>query len=135
MDSSIKALAVALVASLVVGPAALGLSGCATSKDRVIPQDGPDMASVYAQHQRAAGLTSTVGTQRPAADRDTDLFGYTQQASNEVEQVFPLLPNPQLVLFVFPHLSAEGAPVPGYSTAFPMYAVDQYAMPGELYQP
>ena len=127
MDSSIKALA--------VGLAIVGLAACSTSKDRVIPQDGPDMASVYAQHQRAAGLTSTTGTQRLAADSDTDLFGYTQQASNEIEQVFPLLPNSQLVLFVFPHLSAEGAPVPGYSTAFPMYEVDQYAMPGELYQP
>jgi conjugative transfer region lipoprotein (TIGR03751 family) len=72
---------------------------------------------------------------RPAAGGAADLHGYTQQAHNEIEQVFPLLPNPQLVLFVFPHLSAEGAPVPGYSTAFPMYAVDQYAMPGELYQP
>lgn len=132
MDSSIKALAVAL--------AALGLAACATSKDQVIPQDGPDMATIYARHQRAAGIPEQAaalhqGTQRPAAGDMADLHGYTQQASNEIDQVFPLLPNPQLVLFVFPHLSAEGAPVPGYSTAFPLYAVDQYAMPGELYQP
>lgn len=131
MDSSIKT----LVFALVFAPAALGLAGCSTSKDRVIPQDGPDMASVYAQHQRAAGMTAPAVIDRPAADGATDLHGYTQQAHNEIDQVFPLLPNPQLVLFVFPHLSAEGAPVPGYSTAFPMYAVDQYALPGELYQP
>ena len=120
--------------------AALGLTACATSKEDVIPQDGPDMAAIYQQHQRSAGVAREPSLQRQGLGRPimrgaSDLNDFTQQAANEIEQVFPLLPNPQMVMFVFPHLSAEGAPVPGYSTAFPMYAVDQYAMPGEVYQP
>jgi len=63
------------------------------------------------------------------------LRDYTREAANEINPVFPLPPNPQMVLYVFPHLSAEGAPVPGYSTAFPLYPVDQYALPGEVYSP
>jgi conjugative transfer region lipoprotein (TIGR03751 family) len=57
---------------------------------------------------------------------------YTRTASNEIYSLFPRLPNPDLVMYVFPHLAGnEPAPVPGYSTAFPFYSRTQYAMPGE----
>ena len=119
---------------------ALSLTACATSKEDVIPQDGPDMQTIYDTHQRNAGAQRHLTTQRSELDRPIargagDLRDFTLQASNEIEQVFVLLPNPQMVLFVYPHLSTEGAPVPGYTTAFPLYAIDQYAMPGEVYQP
>ena len=125
---------------LIVSGVVLALTACATSKEDVFPQDGPDMATIYDQHQRSAGVARDPSLQRQGLERriargTADLHDFTQQAANEIEQVFPLLPNPQMVMFVFPHLSAEGAPVPGYTTAFPMYAVDQYAMPGEVYQP
>ena len=119
---------------------ALSLTACATSKEDVIPQDGPDMQTIYDTHQRNAGAQRNLTAQRSDLDRPIargagDLRDFTQQASNEIEQVFVLLPNPQMVLFVYPHLSTEGAPVPGYTTAFPMYAIDQYAMPGEENRP
>jgi len=119
---------------------ALSLTACATSKEDVIPQDGPDMQAIYDTHQRNAGAQRNLTTPRAELDRSIahkagDLRDFTQQASNEIEQVFVLLPNPQMVLFVYPHLSIEGAPVPGYTTAFPMYAIDQYAMPGEENRP
>ncbi|MFF0977525.1 TIGR03751 family conjugal transfer lipoprotein, partial [Proteus mirabilis] len=44
---------------------------------------------------------------------------------------FPRLPNPDMVMYVFPHLSAGNLPVPGYSTVFPFYHQVQYALPGE----
>jgi conjugative transfer region lipoprotein (TIGR03751 family) len=118
----------------------VGLTACATSKEDVIPQDGPDMQVIYDTHQRNAGAHRHLTAQRAELDRPIargagDLHDFTQQAANEIDPIFPLLPNPQLVLFVFPHLSIEGAPVPGYATAFPMYQIDQYAMPGEVYQP
>jgi conjugative transfer region lipoprotein (TIGR03751 family) len=57
---------------------------------------------------------------------------YTRTAANEIRNLFPRLPNPDLVMYVFPHLSGtEQAPVPGYSTVFPFYQRVQYAMPGE----
>ncbi|MGH7395628.1 MAG: TIGR03751 family conjugal transfer lipoprotein, partial [Candidatus Methylomirabilales bacterium] len=52
-------------------------------------------------------------------------------AHTEIEALFPALPNPQLVLYVYPHLGEDGAPVPGYATAFPLYERVEYALPGE----
>ncbi len=61
------------------------------------------------------------------------LDGYTREAANEINVIFPPLPNPTLVMYVFPHLAGEPPlPVPGYATAFPMYEHTEYALPGEL---
>ena len=70
---------------------------------------------------------------RPPGDQESELHGYTRDAYNELNVLFPRLPNPTLVLYVFPHLAGEeGVPVPGYATAFPMYERTEYALPGEV---
>jgi conjugative transfer region lipoprotein (TIGR03751 family) len=57
---------------------------------------------------------------------------YTRTAENEIQRQFHRLPNPDLVMYVFPHLAGtDPVPVPGYSTVFPLYQRVQYAMPGE----
>jgi len=115
------------------------LSACATTKDDVLPQGGPTMKQIYERHMDQMGQAASGAAGRPSIRRPSPrkkyLAGFTRAAADEIEQLFPLLPNPQIVLYVFPHLSREGAPVPGYATAFPLYKVDQYAMPGEDYQP
>ena len=64
---------------------------------------------------------------------DYDLVGYTRDAGNEIQQLFPRLSNPTLVLYVYPHLTGgERHPVPGYSTAFTFYEKVEYALPGEI---
>jgi conjugative transfer region lipoprotein (TIGR03751 family) len=68
---------------------------------------------------------------RPIASGDADLEGYTRTAENEISGRFPRLPNPTLVMYVYPHLGPGGAPIPGYSTTLPMYVGVEYAMPGE----
>src|SRR5690554_1751802 len=61
---------------------------------------------------------------------------YSRDASNEIYSQFRRLPNPDLVMYVFPHLAgSEQVPVPGYSTVFPLYQRTQYAMPGESARP
>ena len=70
---------------------------------------------------------------RPIATGEEALEGYTREAFNEIDVLFPRLPNPTLVMYVFPHLAGETrAPVPGYTTAFPMYEQVEYALPGEV---
>lgn len=59
--------------------------------------------------------------------------GFVRNQSNELHTKFPLLPNPVLTMFVFPHLTQDGNPVPGYSTQFRMYKQDHYALPQEIY--
>ena len=105
------------------------LSGC-SSTPNVIPNTGPNTLAVYETH------VSTTSRQprmyRPVHSEQRDLAGYTRDASNEINLKFPRLPNPELVLFVFPHLSPKGRPVPGYSTSFMLYEKDEYALPGEV---
>jgi conjugative transfer region lipoprotein (TIGR03751 family) len=104
------------------------LSGCSSQK--LIPDTGDEILNVYKNH---VGSTEIVPKMfRKLRNDRRDLTGYTRDANNEISQQFPRLPNPELSLYVFPHFSRKGHPVPGYSSAFLMYEKDEYAMPGEL---
>lgn len=120
-----------------------GLTGCVnTSKEAILPQTGPTMKEVYDRHFAGNGPEKAlVSSDRLAAQPRsrsighavTDLSGYTRESFNETRQLFQRLPNPDLVMYVFPHLSGpEGNPVPGYSTVFSFYETVHYALPGEV---
>ena len=125
------------------------LAGCATTKEDVFPKDMRPMSEVYDQHfaklrtrgvegararlkdERGAALGETAQGSEPPQGAHPQLAGYTREAHKEIEALFPVLPNPQLVMYVYPHLGEDGAPVPGYATAFPLYERVEYALPGE----
>ena len=68
----------------------------------------------------------------PAACACADAPGYARTAANELELLFPRLPNPDLYIYVPAHLATElRIPVPGYTTAVPLYDRVEYALPGE----
>ncbi len=145
----------------------LYLAGCATTKEDLLPQEGPSMLDIYEGHldrvgqgeiaprtaQRAACRTkgddgdespesqSTPGCMEhekstQLANRQYgELVDYTREANHEIDVLFPKLPNPTLVMFVFPHLAGqEQMPVPGYATSFSMYEKTEFALPGEVSQ-
>jgi conjugative transfer region lipoprotein (TIGR03751 family) len=118
------------------------LAGCATSKDALLTHGGHTMLEIW--HQETGGsrasrelLDARQALRRPLTE--TDVLGaprieaaYTRTAHNEIERQFHRLPNPDLVMYVFPHLAGtDPVPVPGYSTVFPLYQRVQYALPGE----
>ena len=116
----------------------ISLAGCASTKEAVLPQDGPSMKDIYQGHiqemnaQDPLSIRQELGN-RPILTGDAALHGYTRDAANEIDAIFPRLPNPTLVMYVFPHLAGEeSVPVPGYATAFPMYERTEYALPGEV---
>ncbi|MCB1862745.1 MAG: TIGR03751 family conjugal transfer lipoprotein [Gammaproteobacteria bacterium] len=116
----------------------ISLAGCASTKEAVLPQDGPSMKDIYQGHiqemnaQDPLSIRQELGN-RPILTGDAALHGYTRDAANEIDAIFPRLPNPTLVMYVFPHLAGEeSVPVPGYATAFPMYERTEYALPGEI---
>jgi conjugative transfer region lipoprotein (TIGR03751 family) len=116
---------------------ATALAGCAFSgsKEATIPSDGPTMSEVYKQHMSSSAADSTAWRERlPLREPDDpSLTPYTRTAADEIENRFTRLPNPDLVMYVTPHLAGAGRyPVPGYTTAFPMYESVEYAMPGEV---
>ena len=132
-------LAVAALCAAIAGSA--GVAGCASgTKDNTLPTDGPTMAQIYRRHM--------AGTRQPEAPSPLDLRPQHQpdapagpefiphRAAGELDQRFQRLPNPDLVMYVVPHLAADGRyPVPGYSTVFPMYETVEYALPGETRWP
>ena len=116
----------------------LVLSGCASTKEAVLPQDGPSMKEIYEAHVYEMGARDPLSIRQALGDRpiltgEAALHGYTRDAANEIDAIFPRLPNPTLVMYVFPHLAGEeSVPVPGYATAFPMYDRTEYALSGEV---
>ncbi len=117
------------------------LGGCAGTKEAVLPQDGPSMQAIYDAHVREMGAQDPTVVRGALGSRsintgEADLHGYTREAFTELDITFPRLPNPTLVLYVFPHLAGtEGTPVPGYTTTFPLYERVEYALPGEVPTP
>ncbi|RMX08146.1 TIGR03751 family conjugal transfer lipoprotein [Corticibacter populi] len=64
-----------------------------------------------------------------AGDELTDRYWSALEPMN---QRFQRVPNPDLVMVVYPHLAKGKYPVPGYVTVFPMYDEVHYALPGEV---
>ncbi|MEO0436607.1 MAG: TIGR03751 family conjugal transfer lipoprotein [Pseudomonadota bacterium] len=69
---------------------------------------------------------------RPSASQPFDYRAYTRSATNELESLFPRLPNPDIEIYVYPHLATRSrAPIPGYSSVIPLYERVEYRLPGE----
>ena len=106
--------------------ASISLLAACTTKDGVIPQDGPDMATIYEQHMAKLAADRAVRVHAPPRPlTDPDYAGYTVSVYNELSARFGRLPNPDLVMYVFPH-RAEGAPVPD---AYVVSVVDDVVVP------
>ncbi|MFQ1680402.1 TIGR03751 family conjugal transfer lipoprotein [Pantoea dispersa] len=114
------------------------LAGCSTSKDEMLPPGGSSMLELWnngASATHASGESRTT-LRRPVTDSERVISqqtreSYSRTQENEIQQTFPRLPNPDMVMYVFPHLADGNTPVPGYSTVFPFYSQVQYALPGE----
>lgn len=126
----------------------IGLSGCAAQpqKEQVLPHGDATMLDVWNQYGAGAArvgpherrlLDARQSLRRPLTEEDhletaDSHIAYTRTAANEIYSQFHRLPNPDLVMYVFPHLAGtERVPVPGYSTVFPLYERVHYALPGE----
>lgn len=124
-------------AALVLSALCVAVVGCTSgAKHNTLPSDGPTMAEIYRQHMAGVGQRRTPAERdlRPqrGPDDPSDAGSYQRTVANEIDNRFIRLPNPDLVMYVTPHLSANGRyPVPGYSTVFPMYETADYALPGE----
>lgn len=133
-------ISISLVALLVVA-----LAGCATSKEKLLTHNDATMLDIWNRHTSASPswrpatrqlLDARQALRRPLTQvYEEDIAanaGYTRTARNEIERQFHRLPNPDLRMYVFPHLAgADPVPIPGYSTVFPLHQRVHYALPGE----
>ncbi|WP_152601438.1 TIGR03751 family conjugal transfer lipoprotein [Erwinia oleae] len=120
--------------------AAVLLTGCSTSKDDMLPPGDSTMLALWQGEDGGGSARQAVAARdslrRPLTEGEqlattADDRSYSRTQESEISQQFPRLPNPDLVMYVFPHLADGNSPVPGYSTVFPFYSQVQYAMPGE----
>ncbi|WP_249963185.1 TIGR03751 family conjugal transfer lipoprotein [Histophilus somni] len=114
------------------------LSACSTSQKELLPTSNETMREIW----NKGGSNAQLQVYRNSDNRQLDPVNYvgikeqrdyTRTAENEIKNLFPRLPNPDLIMYVYPHLSASGEPmpIPGYSTVIPFYSRVQYAQPGE----
>ena len=89
------------------------------------------MAEIYDGVDHSAARPLALSTDRPLSGGGADLSNYTRSAATELTTRFPRVPNPTLVMFVFPHIVGGDMPVPGYVTTFPLWDNAPYALPGE----
>lgn len=67
-----------------------------------------------------------------ASPQSLDYVEYTRTTRAELDNLFPRLENPDLVIYVYPHLATRvRAPIPGYTTVIPLYERVEYRLPGE----
>lgn len=113
------------------------LAGC-SSKEAILPAGDSMMLDLW-QHRSGSvrqGAQARENLRRPLTGPEQhgdrpQADSYSRMQENEISQQFPRLPNPDMVMYVYPHLADGNAPVPGYSTVFPFYSRPQYALPGE----
>ncbi|EOS93917.1 TIGR03751 family conjugal transfer lipoprotein [Erwinia tracheiphila] len=117
---------------------AVTLAGCSTSKDEMLPPGDSSMLDMWNDGASVTHTTteSRATLRRPVSDGERVISqqtreSYSRTQENEIQQTFPRLPNPDMVMYVYPHLADGSTPVPGYSTVFPFYSQVQYALPGE----
>ncbi|MFZ7230574.1 TIGR03751 family conjugal transfer lipoprotein [Avibacterium avium] len=114
------------------------LSACSTSQKALLPTGENTMRELW----NKGGSDAQLQVYRDSENRRLDPVhyvsakeqgDYTHTAENEIKNLFPQLPNPDLIMYVYPHLSSseEPMPIPGYSTVIPFYSRVQYAQPGE----
>ena len=123
------------------------LVGCARPR-AILRSDGPTMRELIDAGKR---VDAQVNTRREAelvneawagdepglvseawVESGGGVEAYTRDASNDIEQLFPKLQNPEIAIYVYPHLATDRRmPVPGYTTAVPLYDRYEYALPGE----
>ncbi len=124
-----------------------GMSGCSVMGNRESPlnevtRGSPTVVDIYRgkttngdavreRPESAQQLLRRNSTARPITQGDGDTQRYWS-ALEPMRQRFARVPNPDLVMVVYPHLARGQYPVPGYVTVFPMYEQAQYAIPGEV---
>jgi conjugative transfer region lipoprotein (TIGR03751 family) len=125
-----------MLLTLIISISPVFLGACSHVAGNVVPDNGPTMENIY----------DDLGDTPASAKPDAMVFMGDQHSSMNAGKValssgsallvgvesptFSLLDNPQLKVYVFPHLTgSEMLPIPGYWTAFSAYSRSYYALP------
>lgn len=131
---------VALSVAIAVALTACSVSGPRESPLNEVTAGSPTVSEVFrgttaaqTNNDLAKERFNASGRARPVAQIDAQQSPYWTPLQ-PMQQRFSRVPNPDMVMVVYPHLSRGKYPVPGYVTVFPMYEKTHYALPGEVEQ-
>ena len=120
--------------ALALSVLALGACSVAAPRESPLPEGGVTMKEFYRRAGVSANSAQYLREALPPRPPAEDSPGPVKESAlRQIEQRFARVPNPDLVMYVFPHLARGKYPVPGYFTAFPMYEQVEYLLPGEGY--
>lgn len=119
-----------ILKALILVIVSLVLTACSTSKEAMLPAGDRSMLDIW-QSEDSGGTTRNAAAaardslRRPLTDaeRQTNVDSdrsYSRTQESEISQQFPRLPNPDLVMYVFPHFAGGDSTGTGlqYSVSF-----------------
>lgn len=120
---------------------AASLAACSVtqpSSDKLLPDAGPTTAELISGQKSRVSAYFGNGVQAdylgmPLTEGYAPNSAYSLTHVNELRRDFRKVPNPEIVAYVFPHISDGELPVPGYFTMFHLYERDHYALEQEGY--
>ena len=118
---------------------ATSLAACSVtqpSSDKLLPDAGPTTAELLTGEKSRVSAYFGNGVQAdylgmPLTEGYAPNSSYSLAHVNELRRDFRKVPNPEIVAYVFPHISDGELPVPGYFTMFHLYERDHYALEQE----
>ena len=120
---------------------AASLAACSVtqpSSDKLLPDTGPTTAELISGQKSRVSAYFGNGVQAdylgmPLTEGYAPNSSYSLAHVNELRRDFRKVPNPEIVAYVFPHISDGELPVPGYFTMFHLYERDHFALEQEGY--
>jgi len=102
----------------------LTLTACVTNKDDLIPIPDTSLEDIYIE----------AGEEDVSVNRNAHSI-YVEvdkpKTAHPLDKEFKEISNPTLYMYVAPHYTSGGVPIPGYTTKFKMYDRTNYAAEGE----
>jgi len=111
------------------------LSGCSVQNKGSVNgagSKGMTMKQILREKQGGGSSSSKPYAPQRRSTNQFNYMSYTRTAETELNGLFPSLPNPNLCPYITPHISVENSTIPGYTSCFPMYEKNHYALPGEV---
>ena len=118
--------------TLIISLACLISTGCTTSSADLYDENSVTLKQLQSQRGSSHGEAGLKDKVSLWSDNQLQAFSRTQ--ANELENIFPQMPNPTIYIYIDPHITQGGLPIPGVTTKTKMMMRDQYALPHEVYK-
>ena len=105
--------------------------GCTTSSADLHDENSITLRELKESRSLVRGVSGLQG--KISLWSDNQLQGFSRSQANELDNVFPQFPNPTIYIYIDPHITSDGLPIPGVTTKTKLMKRSEYALPHELH--